>query len=79
MTKVIVKDATLAPFGYILMDGGFSECQLIQEGMKKDFGRNELKILFSNSAQLAVMIGAVLLGHKPITQVATSIERRSTR
>ena len=75
-TKEIVEDTFLAPFDYILMVGGFSECKLLQEAMTKEFGGNGLKILVPNSAQLAVMKGAVLFGHTP-TQVTTRIARRS--
>ena len=58
------------------MVGGFSECKVLQEAMNKEFAKHGLKIHVSNSAQLAVMKGAVVFGHTP-TKVATRIARRS--
>ena len=50
---------------FIFLVGGFSECLVLQQEIKKAFGGNGLKILTPSSAQLAVVKGAVLYGHQP--------------
>ncbi|OWF51205.1 heat shock 70 kDa protein 12A-like [Mizuhopecten yessoensis] len=50
----------------ILMVGGFSECEILQDAMQKKFGSSR-KIVIPEDAGLAVLKGAVLFGHKPQT------------
>ncbi|KAK3602818.1 hypothetical protein CHS0354_026369 [Potamilus streckersoni] len=50
------------------MVGGFSDCQLMQEAIKKAFPKAKIVIL--NHAGLAVFKGAVIFGHNP--QLITS-------
>ncbi|KAJ8297926.1 hypothetical protein KUTeg_024457 [Tegillarca granosa] len=52
----------------ILMVGGFSECKLVQECVKKHFSR--MRIIIPDEAGLAVVKGAVLFGHNPQTIVS---------
>ncbi|KAK3602827.1 hypothetical protein CHS0354_026379 [Potamilus streckersoni] len=52
----------------LLMVGGFSECQLIQDAIKNAFPT--AKIVIPNEAGLVVLKGAVIFGHKP--QIITS-------
>ncbi|XP_062593072.1 heat shock 70 kDa protein 12A-like [Saccostrea cucullata] len=47
----------------ILMVGGFSECELLQKGIKESFPR--CKIVTPPDAGLSVLKGAVLYGHDP--------------
>ncbi|KAL3878672.1 hypothetical protein ACJMK2_031003 [Sinanodonta woodiana] len=51
-----------------LMVGGYSECHLIQDAMKKAFPK--AKIIIPSEAGLVVLKGAVIFGHKP--QLITS-------
>ena len=57
----------LRDINYIFLVGGFSECTILQEEIKKAFddGTTTLKVLTPSSAQLAVVKGAVLYGHQP--------------
>ncbi|XP_063413407.1 heat shock 70 kDa protein 12A-like [Mytilus trossulus] len=48
---------------YIIMVGGFSECELVQKEMKDKFPKK--KIIIPEEAGLAVLKGAVLYGHQP--------------
>ncbi|CAG2213173.1 unnamed protein product [Mytilus edulis] len=48
---------------YIIMVGGFSECELVQKEMKDKFPKKE--IIIPEEAGLAVLKGAVLYGHQP--------------
>lgn len=47
---------------YIIMVGGFSECELVQKAMKDKFPNKEIYI--PEEAGLAVLRGAVLYGHQ---------------
>ena len=47
----------------ILMVGGFSESQILQESIKEAY--SDLKIIIPNEAGLAVLKGAVIYGHRP--------------
>lgn len=48
----------------ILMVGGFSECSVIQEAVKKEF-EGKCRVVVPNQAGLAVVKGAVYFGHQP--------------
>ncbi|XP_060083671.1 heat shock 70 kDa protein 12A-like [Ylistrum balloti] len=50
----------------IVMVGGFSECEILQQAMIKKFGQSR-KLVIPEDAGLAVLKGAVLFGHKPQT------------
>lgn len=56
----------------IVMVGGFSECLLVQDAIKKHFGK--VSIIVPEEAGLAVLKGAVFFGHVP-----DAISRRSAR
>ncbi|XP_052674110.1 heat shock 70 kDa protein 12A-like [Crassostrea angulata] len=58
--------------GFIVMVGGFSECLLVQDAIKKHFGK--LSIIVPEEAGMAVLKGAVYFGHIP-----DAISRRSAR
>ncbi|KAL3878229.1 hypothetical protein ACJMK2_030594 [Sinanodonta woodiana] len=47
----------------LLMVGGFSECQLMQDAIKNAFPK--AKVIIPNEAGLVVLKGAVLFGHRP--------------
>ncbi|KAH3891131.1 hypothetical protein DPMN_015220 [Dreissena polymorpha] len=49
----------------ILMVGGYSECMLLKEAIKQRF--SQLKIIVPPDAGLAVLKGAVIYGHSPMT------------
>nr|XP_034300194.1 heat shock 70 kDa protein 12A [Crassostrea gigas] len=57
----------------IVMVGGFSECELVQDAIKKHFG-GKSNIIVPEDAGLAVLKGAVFFGHVP-----DAISRRSAR
>ena len=48
----------------ILMVGGFSECELVQDAIRDKIGTS-IKLIIPVEAGLAVLKGAVLLGHQP--------------
>lgn len=48
----------------IFMVGGFSECSVIQHAVKKEF-QGKCRVVVPNQAGLAVVKGAVYLGHQP--------------
>lgn len=56
----------------VVMVGGFSECLLVQDAIKKHFG--DVSIIVPEEAGLAVLKGAVFFGHVP-----DAISRRSAR
>lgn len=56
----------------IIMVGGFSECSLVQDAIKKHFG--DVSIIVPEEAGLAVLKGAVFFGHIP-----DAISQRSAR
>ncbi|XP_076084466.1 heat shock 70 kDa protein 12A-like [Mytilus galloprovincialis] len=56
----------------VLLVGGFSECSLIQEAIKKTF--NTCRVVVPKECGLAVLQGAVLFGHKP-SFIASRISR----
>ena len=58
---------------YLLMVGGFGECQYLQRKVQGYFGSTAC-LLVPNEAQMAVKKGAVLFGHQP-----TIIESRISR
>lgn len=47
----------------ILVVGGFSECAVVQDGIKKEFKRK--RVIFPPEPGLTVLRGAVLCGHNP--------------
>lgn len=47
----------------ILLVGGFSECKLIQQNTKQSFPN--IRVIVPEDAELAIVKGAVLFGHKP--------------
>ena len=63
--RKLLKDSKLSDVKYILMVGGFSECEVLQNAVKNEFERNGLKVLIPSEAQLAIIKGAVLYGHSP--------------
>lgn len=56
----------------IIMVGGFSECLMVQDAIKKHFG--SVSIIAPEKAGLAVLKGAVYFGHIP-----DAISQRSAR
>lgn len=56
------KDKLYSDIETILMVGGFSECQLVQEQLKRHFG-NTKRLVFPHEAGLSVLKGAVYSGH----------------
>lgn len=47
----------------ILFVGGFSECELVRERLKRHFGNTNKRLVFPCEASLAVLKGAVYFGH----------------
>ncbi|XP_062609276.1 heat shock 70 kDa protein 12B-like [Saccostrea cucullata] len=48
----------------ILMVGGFSECTIVQEAVR-DFFKDKCRVIIPSEAGIAVLKGAVYLGHQP--------------
>lgn len=59
----LLKDAKLVDLKNIIMVGGFSECRLVTDAVKKKFSK--MLIIIPPDAGLAVLRGAVLFGHQP--------------
>ena len=59
----LLKDANLVDLKNIIMVGGFSECKLVTDAVKKRFSK--MLIIIPPDAGLAVLRGAVLFGHQP--------------
>ena len=53
---------------YVIMVGGLSESQLVQESVRNNVAQNvtECDVLIPNDAQLCVVKGAVAFGHRPL-------------
>ena len=63
--KALLRDKRLEGLTYILIVGGFSECEFLQQAVIQNFQRNGTKVLIPSEAQLAIIKGAVVFGHKP--------------
>lgn len=50
------------------MVGGFSECEIVQDAIRKAFP--ECRVVVPHEAGLAVLIGAVLFGHRLISIIS---------
>lgn len=61
--KELLDTPTLCEVGTILMVGGFSECELVQDAVIENFPKKT--IIFPFNSGLAVLNGAVLYGHAP--------------
>ncbi|XP_060592798.1 heat shock 70 kDa protein 12A-like [Ruditapes philippinarum] len=61
----ILKESSVDGCAAILMVGGFSESSVLQKNVKSTF--KQLKVIIPNEANLAVLKGAVIFGHKPTT------------
>jgi len=59
----ILSDRKFKDLQNILMVGGFSECELVQNAMKSKF--KDKKVIVPDDPGLAVLKGAVLYGHVP--------------
>ena len=53
----------------LMLVGGFSESEMVQSVMRKEFQTEELRIIIPKEAGLAVVKGAAIIGHviKPVT------------
>jgi hypothetical protein len=49
----------------MLLVGGFADSPMVQEAIKKAFQDGSVKVLIPHQAGLAVLMGAVIFGHKP--------------
>ncbi|XP_052673330.1 heat shock 70 kDa protein 12A-like [Crassostrea angulata] len=68
----IIQESEARDIRIFVMVGGFSECLLVQDAIKKQFG--DVSIIVPEEAGLAVLKGAVFFGHVP-----DAISRRSAR
>lgn len=64
LVEKLLNDKKLSDMNTILMVGGFSECELVQEAIRKAIGKPR-KLIIPEEAGLAVLKGAVLFGHQP--------------
>lgn len=69
----IVEDNSVS-FDYILLVGGFAECNIVQKRFDDTF--NDKKVIIPEEAGLAVLKGAVLYGHMPQI-IATRVARHT--
>lgn len=63
--EMLLKEPSVSGCAAIVMVGGFSESQLLQESIQEKFG--SLSIIIPDEAGLAVLKGAVIYGHNPTT------------
>lgn len=61
--KLLTSDK-LSGLNTILMVGGFSECELVQDAVRAEIGAPR-RLIIPEEAGLAVLKGAVLFGHQP--------------
>lgn len=62
--RKLLSNDKLSGLNTILMVGGFSECELVQDSVRKEIGAPR-KLIIPEEAGLAVLKGAVLFGHRP--------------
>jgi molecular chaperone DnaK (HSP70) len=60
----LLDNAKLSDLRTILMVGGFSECELVQDAIRDKIG-SSITLIIPEEAGLAVLKGAVLFGHQP--------------
>ena len=60
----LLDNPKLSDLRTILMVGGFSECELVQDAIRTKTG-SSIKLIIPEEAGLAVLKGAVLFGHVP--------------
>ncbi|WAQ98326.1 HS12A-like protein [Mya arenaria] len=72
--RKLLKQPASAGTNTILMVGGFSESMMLQEQMKAAFG--DKRLIIPEDAGLAVLKGAVIFGHDPLT-IASRIAKCS--
>jgi molecular chaperone DnaK (HSP70) len=60
----LLDNPKLSDLRTILMVGGFSECELVQDAIRDKIG-SSIKLIIPEEAGLAVLKGAVLFGHQP--------------
>ncbi|CAC5406609.1 unnamed protein product [Mytilus coruscus] len=63
LVKEIFRNKSLKDVTHLLLVGGFSECQLIQDAVRQEFPQK--RVIIPEEAGLSVLKGAVLFGHKP--------------
>lgn len=66
--REILSKAEVIETKVILMVGGFSECEIVQDAIRKAFP--ECRVVVPHQAGLAVLIGAVLFGHSLISIIS---------
>lgn len=64
----LLKEEACRNVSTFLMVGGFSECILIQDAIRKNFPGK--RVIIPEDAGLAVVKGAVLFGHNPLTIIS---------
>lgn len=62
--RKLLNNDKLSGLNTILMVGGFSECELIQDAVRAEIGAPR-RLIIPEEAGLAVLKGAVLFGHQP--------------
>ena len=62
--RSVLCDPKCKDIHYIFMVGGFSENEYLQSAIKDKFEQPHCKVLIPNEAQLAIIKGAVIYGHR---------------
>ncbi|XP_053389098.1 heat shock 70 kDa protein 12B-like [Mercenaria mercenaria] len=60
----LLENAAVKGTSVFMMVGGFSNCQIVQNAIKRAFP--SVKVIIPELAQLAVLKGAVIFGHRPL-------------
>lgn len=63
LMRDILRNKGASEVSQLLLVGGFSECMLIQDAVKRNFRKK--KVIIPEEAGLSVLKGAVLFGHRP--------------
>ncbi|XP_071125270.1 heat shock 70 kDa protein 12A-like [Mytilus edulis] len=63
LMKEILRNKSASAVSQLLLVGGFSECMLIQDAVKRNFKGK--RVIIPEEAGLSVLKGAVLFGHRP--------------
>ncbi|KAK3577016.1 hypothetical protein CHS0354_003079 [Potamilus streckersoni] len=61
--RMVLSDPSLNNLSTIILVGGFAECTLVQETLKKHF--TQTKIIIPEESELVILKGATIFGHFP--------------
>ena len=73
--RKLLQNKKLSGIDFFLLVGGFAECGFLQKAIKENFGHKG-KLLVPFEAQMSVIKGAIIFGHKP-TDIKSRVAKMS--